>query len=154
MKQINEVIKLSQIQSADRPTEQGINSSLPDVEYVEIILDLFEALADLFQNQCKAQGLMIFDDDDNYTRTFEKWCRKLFEAGITRKDMRRGMSHLEAAVRDSVRTGNEVWPPNFSAFIGHCRPKVGKMWKGLPAPTMSNEDRKEKMKAVLDNLKK
>ena len=138
----------------DKQAKQESNSELPGIEYVEIILDLFEALADLFQNQCKAQGLMIFDDDDNYTRTFEKWCRKLFEAGVTRKDMRRGMSHLEAAVRDSVRTGNEVWPPNFSAFIGHCRPKVGKMWKGLPAPTMTNDERKEKMKAVLDNLKK
>lgn len=123
------------------------------MEYVEIVLDLFVALADLFQNQCLSQGIVIYDENNNYTHTFEKWCRKLYQAGITRADMRRGMEHLEEAKRDSVRTGNEVWPPDFASFIGHCREqKEREFWAGLPKPKMNDEQRKEKMKQLKCDL--
>ncbi len=119
-----------------------------------IILDLFEALADLFQNKCKAQGLEIFDSDDKYTRTFEKWCRKLHEADITRKDIRRGLTHLEEAVRDAVRNDNEMWPPDFASFIGHCQTQKerGQWYKRLPKPQMTDEQKKEAMKKLRGDL--
>lgn len=119
-----------------------------------IILDLFEALADLFQNKCKAQGLEIFDSDDKYTRTFKKWCRKLHESDITRKDIRRGLTHLEEAVRDAARSHNEMWPPDFASFIGHCQAQKerGKLWKSLPKPTLTDEQKKERMKKLRGDL--
>lgn len=118
------------------------------------MIDLFEALADLFQGQCKTQGIEILDDDGNYTRVFWKWTTKLFEAGITREDMRRGLTHLEEAKRDSVRSGNGFWPPDFSSFIGHCKAQKERvpMYQRLPPATMSNEDKKEKMKGVIDSV--
>jgi len=110
-------------------------------------------LADLFQNQCKSQGLVIFDENDEYTRTFEKWCRKLHGAGITKQDMRRGIEHLEEAKRDGVRTGNELWPPDYSSFIEHCqKQKKREFWPGLPAPKMTDEERKEKMNKLRGDM--
>ena len=115
------------------------------------MLDLFEALGDLFQNQCKAQGLEIKDHEGKYSRTFQKWSRKLHEAGIGREDMRRGINKLEQLKRDAARTGGEVWPPDYATFIEHCKKReqaAYKSWEGLPKPTLSNEEKKDRMKAL------
>ena len=111
------------------------------------MLDLFEALARLFQGQCKAQGLEIKDEAGQYIDTFKTWCRKLHEAGLTKDDMRAGMKHLEEKARDAVRVGNDIWPPGYAGFIGHCKAKKQRvpLYQRLPPPTLSIEDRKKRM---------
>ena len=64
------------------------------------------------------------------------------------------MSHLEAAKRDAVRTGNEIWPPDFASFIGHCKPKLGRMWKSLPKPQIDKEENSRRWKALIADMKK
>jgi len=145
-KNITTIIR-SQIDSDNKQIKPEQKSSKPSSDYILIMLDLFEALARLFQGQCKAQGLEIKEEDGKYTQTFQTWCRKLYEADITKDEMRAGIKHLEESCRDAVRTGNEVWPPGYAGFIGHCRAQKERyhFLKRLPPPTLSLEERKKRM---------
>lgn len=118
-------------------------------------MGIFARFADLFQNKCKTQGIVIYNDDDKYTDTFKLWCVKLDQAGIKVDDVARGIKHLEEHIRDSARSGNEVWPCSYAEFIGHCEKQKerGKMWKSLPKPSMTNEQKKEAMKTLRGTTK-
>ena len=110
-------------------------------------LNLFELLADLFQNKCKSSGIEIHDQDGNYTKTFERWCRKIHEAGLNREDLARGVKNLECRVRDSVRTGNEIWPPSYSEMIGYCQQRKIKPYERV-ITSMTCEQQKKRMKEL------
>lgn len=121
-----------------------------------MMLDLFEALADLYQGKCEYAGLVIHDQSGNYSRLFQKWTRKLYQAQIKKEDIRRGLKHLEEQNRDSSRTGNEIWPCDYATFIGHCQKQKEreerKDWKRLEKSKMSNEERKQKMKKLRGDM--
>ena len=152
MKTITETIKARQTEYDNKQIKPEQKSIRPSEEYILVMLDLFEALARLFQGQCKSQGLEIKDDAGKYTDTFQTWCRKLHEAGIVKADMRAGIKHLEEKKRDSVRTGNEIWPPGYAEFIGHCKAQKERvpLYQRLPPPTLSLEERQKRM----DDLRK
>ncbi len=150
MKHVNQLIKAKQAELDNKQLTPESKSTELSADYIKIMLDLFEALGRLFLGKCKLADLEIHDEKGNYTDMFETWCRKLFEAGITKADMRRGMAHLEEAERDAVRVGGELYAPSYAAFIEHCRVQKDrhKLYQRLPAPTISNEEKKERMKAL------
>jgi len=101
-------------------------------------------------------GIVIKDNDDNYTTTFKTWCVKLHRAGIDVNAVARGIEHLEEHIRDSVRTGNEVWPPSYAEFIGHCHKQTERAsfrdFKRLPNRHLSNDEQKGKMREMREKL--
>lgn len=113
------------------------------------MLDLFEALGDLYGNKCEVAGLVI-KDGQGYSRLFQKWSRKLFEAGINKDDMRRGLKHLEEDLRDAARTDQEIWPCDYATFIGHCQKQKEReeyrQWFGLPKTKLKPQEQKQRMK--------
>ncbi len=154
---INQIINHSQIDSDNKQIRQCKNSKQWNSETEKLVLGLFARFGDLFQNKCKAQGLEIYDNDNNYTSTFKLWCLKLFQARITIQDAARGIKHLEEYIRDSVRSEREIWPCSYAEFIGHCQDQEKrekhKLWQGLPKPVMSIEDKKKAMQKLREDLK-
>lgn len=148
-KQVNQLIKRSQIDSENRQQQHSQNSKQWSNETEKLVLGLFARFGDLFGNKCKADGLNIKDDNGQYSTKFKLWCKKLHEAEITVEDVARGIKHLEESIRDSVRAGNEIWPPSYAAFIGHCdkqkQREEHKQWKGLPKTTVKPEELRRKM---------
>lgn len=152
MKQVTDISNLSRIGKESRPNEP---CKQWDQKTEALTLGIFARFGDLFQNKCKVQGIVIYDDDDKYTETFKLWCVKLDQAKMTVEGVAQGIKHLEEHIRDSIRSDNEVWPPSYAEFIGHCQKQKerGKLWKSLPRPTMTDEQKKERMKKLRGDLK-
>jgi len=153
MKKVTDISNLSRIGKESRPKE-------PCKQWGQkteaLTLGIFARFGDLFQNKCKASGIIIYDDDDKYTETFKLWCVKLEQAHITVEGVARGIKHLEASIRDAVRVDNEIWPCSYAEFIGHCQEQKerGKMWKGLPKPQIDKEENSKRWKAIIAEMKK
>lgn len=77
---------------------------------------VFTRLADLFANKSRAQGLLIYDDTENYSEAFLLWCRKC--DGLTPKQFKFGMEQLESRATKAAQRGSEMWPPSYAEFIG------------------------------------
>jgi len=107
---------------------------------------------------CKAKNLVIFEDDDSkalgsYSSTFELWCTKL--DGLDVYAFKRGVESLESYITNNVILDREVWPPSYAEFIGHCKKHSNpchKLYKGLPPPSLSNEENKERMKELRNKI--
>lgn len=151
MKKVTDISNLSRIGRENRPNAP---CKQWDQKTEALTLGIFARFGDLFQNKCKASGIIIYDDDDKYTETFKLWCVKLDQAKLTVEDVARGIKHLEEHIRDSVRSDNEVWPCSYPEFIGHCQAQKerGKLWKSLPKPTLTDEQKKERMKKLRGDL--
>lgn len=78
----------------------------------------FTRMADLFGAKCKTLGLMIRDDNGNYSEQFKLWCRKC--NGLTPNQITHGMKQLEFTCSRNAQAGDESWPPNYAEFVGHC----------------------------------
>ena len=60
MKKVTEIINLSRIGKESRPNEQ---CKQWDQKTEALTLGIFARFADIFQNKCKTQGIVIYDDE-------------------------------------------------------------------------------------------
>lgn len=127
---------ISEVTYNPKPTEPG--SSL---EYIGLMIELFEAMSDLYGRRWTHP---ILDTKDKYSRIFQKWCRKLHAAKLTKKDMRRGLDELEKNKTD--------WPPSYAEFIKLCEKREIETFKPLPPPSLSIEERKKRFKALREKF--
>jgi len=152
-KQISQLIKAKQTEYDSKQIKPEQTSKDLSAAYMRIMFELFEALAKLLQGRSK--GLEI-GDAPHYTDTFKTWCRKLHDAQITKQEMRLGLKKLEEREEEKGRGGKDVYTPSYAEFIGMCRSSnvrpEHKPYIPLPAPTMSNEDKKERMKKLMGDM--
>jgi hypothetical protein len=118
---------------------------------------LFVRLADLYGDLAKSKGLSIKREESNeYTREFQLWCLKLKD--LKDIDYAQGIENIEADIAHNANIGKKSYPPNYAEFIGltqrkpQTQPAIYRSLAGLPAPTMTVEQRKKKMQQLRNQL--
>jgi hypothetical protein len=109
----------------------------------------------------KSQGLEIYklgknDEPTNeFTREIQLWMLKLND--LEMDDIARGVQVLEKRIETNSTQGVKSWPPSYPEFRGMCIKPAEKAshkdYIPLPAPKMTNEERKDRMKVILQGLK-
>ena len=125
------------------------------------ILALFARFSDLYGELAKSKGLEIYREDkfgklsSEFTREFQLWCLKLND--LEMDDIARGVEVLEKRIEINSTQGVKSWPPSYPEFKGMCIKPAEKAshrdYIPLPAPKMTNEERKDRMKVILQGLK-
>ena len=116
-----------------------------------MVLGLFARFADLFGELARVKGLEIKNNEGEYTRTFQLWCKKLSD--LRPDQIANGVTNLERRIEETVKNGEKVWPPTYPEFRGLCRlstteKQIYRTWKGLPVPKMTTEEKKAAMKKL------
>lgn len=116
-----------------------------------MVLGLFARFADLFGELARVKGLEIKNNEGEYTRTFQLWCKKLSD--LRPDQIANGVTNLERRIEETVKNGEKVWPPTYPEFRGLCRlstteKQIYRTWKGLPVPKMTPEEKKAAMKKL------
>ena len=120
------------------------------------MLGLFARFSDLYGALAQSKGLEIFREKNpnEFTREFNLWCLKLND--IDMQGIARGVEALENQIIKSSSKGEKSWPPSYAEFKGLCIKPASKachrMHIALPAPTLSNEDKKDRMANLRGNL--
>ena len=152
MKTINQVI--TQTDNGKKPNE----STARWPKRTEVLVSaLFVRFADLYGDLAQSKGLSIKrEGSSEYTREFQLWCMKLKD--LKDEDFAQGIENIEADIAHNSNIGKKSYPPNYAEFIGltqrkpQTQPAIYRSWAGLPAPTMTVEQRKEKMSELRSKL--
>ncbi len=120
------------------------------------ILALFARFSDLYGNLAKSQGLEIYrEGSSEFTREYQLWCLKLDDIGM--EGIARGVDLLEKRIITNSSQGVKSWPPSYAEFKGMCikpaEKAAHKDYIPLPAPILSNEDKKDRMAKLRGDLK-
>jgi len=115
------------------------------------MLGLFARFSDLYGNLAQSKGLEIYrEGSSELTREFQLWCLKLDD--IDMEGIARGVELLEKRIITNSSQGVKSYPPSYAEFKGLCIKPAAKachkMHVALPAPTLSNEDKKDRMAAL------
>ena len=118
-------------------------------------MGLFARFADLYDSLARSKGLEIKrEGSSEYTREFQLWCLKLDD--IDMQGIARGVELLEKRIITNSSQGVKSWPPSYAEFKGMCikpaEKAAHKDYIPLPAPKMSDEERKERMKKLRGDL--
>ena len=119
-------------------------------------MGLFARFADLYDGLARAKGLEIFRENNpnEYTREAQLWMLKLND--IDMQGIARGVEALENQIIKNSTQREKSWPPSYAEFKGLCIKPASKachrMHIALPAPTLSNEDKKDRMANLRGNL--
>jgi hypothetical protein len=145
MKSVNDLIKLI---PTDNTSSQRTHSNRWSSNTQKAILGLFARFGDLYGELARSKGLEIKrENSSEYTREFQLWCLKLDD--IDMKGIARGVELLEKRIIANSSEGVKSWPPSYAEFKGMCiKPAAKAAYKDyvpLPAPKMSDEERKDKM---------
>ena len=158
MKQVNDLIKHI---PKDSTSKQQTPISRWSLNTQKAILALFARFGDLYGELAKSKGLEIYREDkfgnlsSEFTREFQLWCLKLND--LEMDDIARGVEVLEKRIEANSTQGVKSWPPSYPEFRGMCIKPAEKAshkdYIPLPAPKMTNEERKERMRIILQGLK-
>lgn len=115
------------------------------------MLGLFARFSDLYGELARSKGLEIYrEGSSELTREFQLWCLKLDD--IDMAGIARGVELLEKRIIKNSTDGVKSWPPSYAEFKGLCIKPAAKAchkdYVPLPAPTLSNEDKKDRMKEL------
>lgn len=121
-----------------------------------MVAGLFARFGDLFGELARSKGLEIKGADGSYTRIFQLWCKKLDD--LAPCQIANGVDNLEKRIEECAKNGEKSWPPTYAEFRGLCRisteeKRMYRTWRGLPAPEMTNEEKKAAMKKMRGDLK-
>jgi hypothetical protein len=115
----------------------------------------------LYGSLAKSQGLEIYREDklgklsSEFTREFQLWCLKLND--LEMDDIARGVQVLEKRIETNSTQGVKSWPPSYPEFRGMCikpaEKASHKYYIPPPSQKMTNEERKDRMKVILQGLK-
>ena len=88
------------------------------------------------------------EGSNEFTREYQLWCLKLDDVGM--EGIARGVEMLEKRIIKNSTDGVKSYPLSYAEFKGLCiKPAAKAAYKDyvpLPAPTLSNEDKKDRMK--------
>jgi hypothetical protein len=110
----------------------------------------------LYKGLAKNEGFIIYRTDklgkptSEFTREFQIWMLKLNDLGA--EDIARGAKRLEDQIVKESSEGVKSYPPSYATFKGLCVKPASKachkMHVALPAPTLSNDEKKDRMAAL------
>ena len=148
MKSVNDLIKHIPKDSTSKP-KTHINRWSSNTQ--KAILALFARFSDLYGNLARSQGLEIYrEGSSELTREFQLWCLKLDD--IDMEGIARGVELLEKRIITNSSQGVKSWPPSYAEFKGLCIKPAAKAchkdYVPLPAPTLSNDEKKDRMAAL------
>jgi len=121
------------------------------------MLGLFTRLADIYGARCKPAGLIIHDDNGQYTRMFRLWCEKLNHLRIDQHKYAIGIIETTIDVRNS-------YPPTYAEYLAIIRQQNGqilhpahkpfKPTKALPITEEQKQARIQKKKDKMAELRR
>ena len=118
--------------------------SKPSEKQIKLVSALWARMSQLYRHKWDTSEGRILDDQGNYSDGFLLWCRKT--ESLTHDEWRRGFDVLEQEIREAERSGDNLWPPSYPAFIEKCQSRINaKMYKVFPA-TLQLEDKTTKEK--------
>ena len=149
MRQVNNLIKRIPKDSTSKPKTHTCRWSS---NTQKAMLGLFARFGDLYGELARSKGLEIFRENNpnEFTREFNLWCLKLDD--IDMEGIARGVELLEKRIITNSSQGVKSWPPSYAEFKGLCIKPAAKachkMHVALPAPTLSNDEKKDRMAAL------
>lgn len=110
----------------------------------------------LYKGLAKNEGFIIYRTDklgkptSEFTREFQIWMLKLND--LNPEDIAMGARRMEEQIVKESSEGVKSYPPSYATFKGLCVRPVSKACHkqhvALPPPTLSNEDKKDRMAAL------
>ena len=152
MKHVNNLIKHIPKDSTSKPNKP-LARWKPETQ--KAILALFARFSDLYGELAKSKGLEIKrEGSSELTREFQLWCMKLDDLDMD--SIARGVEVLEKRIETNSTQGTKSWPPSYPEFKGMCIKPTEKAchkdYVPLPAPKLTNEDKKDRMKKLRGDL--
>ena len=115
---------------------------------------IFLMISRLYKGLAKNEGFSIYRTDklgkptSEFTREFQIWMVKLND--LSSEEIAAGAKKMEDQIVKESSEGVKSYPPSYATFKGLCIKKVSKACHkqhvALPSPTLSNEDKKDRMK--------
>ena len=148
MKNVNNLIKHIHKDNTSKPKTHTCRWSS---NTQKAMLGLFARFGDLYGELARSKGLEIKrEGSSELTREFQLWCLKLDD--IDMEGIARGVELLEKRIITNSSQGVKSWPPSYAEFKGLCIKPAAKAchkdYVPLPAPTLSNDEKKDRMAAL------